>query len=208
MSKYRGKVIKLARKSDNDREKYRAYIVGNSPSERSQDIDNLLETISELWRSKSVKDWDVSDAKIMLKKIMSLATFPENFRVLIEINYVDKVYRDIYYHHYASRHFSQPRNCIRLFFFTGGNPGGVAGNTSGDSGINLVFDQQYFPLDSSDNSRNSDKCFGVCVLQPNGVIGRSYWNLAFCYRQEIMSERLLFLCRFLDKGKRYLLSLI
>lgn len=37
----------------------------------------------------------------------------------IEFPYVDKVYRDEYYHYYASKFQHYPRNCIRLSFFEG-----------------------------------------------------------------------------------------
>ena len=99
-------------------EKYIVSVIGNIKQKRKNDIINIMDTISELWKSKSVKDWSVSDARVKLEQIMNLHRFPEKYIVVIEVNYVDKVYRDIYYHHYASRHFSQPRNCIRLFFLT------------------------------------------------------------------------------------------
>lgn len=93
------------------------------------------------------------DAINMLENIVKLEMFPHTFTVYIETEYVDKVYRDIYYHHYASRHSVQSRNCIRLFFFNG-----------------EIDEPQNIPSDAEES------LVGVCVVQPNGVLGRSYWN--------------------------------
>lgn len=101
-------------------------------------------------------DWSKTEGAEMLRRIFELHTFPRNILAIIETEYVDKIYRDIYYHHYASRHFSQPRNCLRIFLFN---------NSSGDIDIPDIF--------SSDVIKDP---IGVCVIQPNGIIGRSYWN--------------------------------
>ena len=143
-------------------EKYIVSVIGNIKQKRKNDIINIMDTISELWKSKSVKDWSVSDARVKLEQIMNLHRFPEKYIVVIEVNYVDKVYREIYYHHYASRHFSQPRNCIRLFFLT--------------SEFASIDSNGSLSLNVDSNGKSNGSCFGVCVLQPNGVIGRSYWN--------------------------------
>lgn len=89
----------------------------------------------------------------MLNNIIRMSTFPKNFTVFIERGYVDKVYRDAYCHHYSARHFNQPRNCKRLFFFDG---------------------IEEKPAQLSEDMRS--KFIGVSVIQPNGIIGRSYWN--------------------------------
>lgn len=158
---------RIKRKMGRKEEKYLAYLVGCNEKKRGQDIDNLIKTISELWQSHSVNDWIVSNAKTMLCQIMDLQTFPRTFSVFIEMNYVDKVYRDIYYHHYASRHFSQPRNCIRLFFFDLSCSDGIP------MGLNRQTEEIELPLLEDGNCSHF---VGVCVLQPNGIIGRSYWN--------------------------------
>jgi len=98
-------------------------------------------------------DPEKTDATDMIEQIVKMPTFPKAFTVFIEAGYVDKIYRDIYYHHYSSRHFSQPRNCQRLFFFEG-----------------ISVAPNKFPENAT------DRFIGVCVVQPNGIIGRSYWN--------------------------------
>ena len=37
--------------------------------------------------------------------------------VIVETNYVDKLYRDSYYHYFASKHGDYKKNCIRLSLF-------------------------------------------------------------------------------------------
>lgn len=41
------------------------------------------------------------------------------FSILLENSYVDKVYRDSYYHYYSNKHFNVSRECKRLTLFTG-----------------------------------------------------------------------------------------
>lgn len=118
-----------------------------------EDIACLISSMAQNGGSRLSEDWIETDAADMLRRIVNIPTFPKEFTVFIETGYVDRVYRDIYYHHYASRHFSQPRNCQRLFFFEGVDE--EPGTLPGDA-------EKHF--------------IGVSVIQPNGIIGRSYWN--------------------------------
>ena len=157
------RVFKLARK--NMQEKYRVFFIGYDPKERDSDIGILMNALSELWKAMGVSDWMVSKGKKMLDRILNSSRFPKMFCVYVECNYVDKVYRDIYYHHIASRHFSQPRNCIRLFFLF---PDMV--NIKMVKNKKTGKDEEHAYLESG----HDNGCFGVMVLQPNGIIGRSY----------------------------------
>lgn len=134
-------------------EKYQCVLVGKNRDEKDSDIKRLMRVLSRLWDGKLAEEWCTNDATNMLYKIINLQTFPAEFMVFIERGYVDRVYRDIYYHHYASRHFSQPRNCLRLFFFKG---------------------TDQMSLLASENMQ--ELLIGVSVIQPNGIVGRSYWN--------------------------------
>ena len=118
---------------------------------REKDLAFLIENLAQNRDNKHVENCEETDATEMLRQIVEVQTFPRNFTVYIETGYVDRVYRDIYYHHYASRHFSQPRNCLRLFFFEG-----------------VSENPEVIPNDAG--------FIGVSVIQPNGIIGRSYWN--------------------------------
>ena len=116
-----------------------------------EDFAFLIEQVMQRGDSNQSRLSDETDATEMLRQIVESQTFPKSFTVYIETGYVDRVYRDIYYHHYASRHFSQSRNCLRLFFFEGVN-------------------------DCPEMIPNDTGFIGVSVIQPNGIIGRSYWN--------------------------------
>ncbi len=120
---------------------------------RDADIDQLILSMALIGNSSIAEDWAETDAANMLRRIVNVKSFPQSFTVFVERGYVDRVYRDIYYHHYASRHFEQPRNCLRMFFF----------EQVRDEIDELLADaERYF--------------IGVCVIQPNGIIGRSYWH--------------------------------
>lgn len=45
--------------------------------------------------------------------------FKDSTYIIAETNYVDKVYRDSYYHYYSSKLLNYKRNCVRLSFFDG-----------------------------------------------------------------------------------------
>lgn len=156
-------------------DKYTFYLV--TADKRDADLSYFIESISsdsstaENWSDINSEEWiemgqdedrdgdsvvadpEKTDATDMIERIVNMQIFPEAFTVCVETGYVDRVYRDIYYHHYASRHFSQSRNCQRLFFFEGIHK---------DPNELLKIAQKHF--------------IGVCVVQPNGIIGRSYWN--------------------------------
>lgn len=140
-------------------EKYLCVMV--RADNRESDLKCLTESIMQDENIRLAEDWSGTDAADMLRQIVDTPTFPKSFTVFIEIGYVDRVYRDIYYHHYASRHFSQSRNCLRLFFFEG------VGKETGDLPENA-----------------EDIFIGVSVIQPNGIIGRSYWNPRYFLTKE------------------------
>lgn len=54
--------------------------------------------------------------KMLQKRILLLKS---TLYAVFETQYVDKVYRDSYYHYYSSKRKNYPRNCIRLSFFEG-----------------------------------------------------------------------------------------
>lgn len=48
-----------------------------------------------------------------------IAKIPLPFSIVLDHNYVDKVYRDSFYRYFSSKHAETPRNCKRLAFFSG-----------------------------------------------------------------------------------------
>lgn len=104
------------------------------------------------WQAEYEKNAATPAAQMLLQKILPNPRFPRKFVTYVELGYVDRVYRDIYYTHYSSNHFDVPRNCVRLFFFTGED------------------------LSPEENAAHAEERFvGVCVIQPNGIVGRSYF---------------------------------
>jgi hypothetical protein len=74
----------------------------------------------------------------------------------IEYPYVDKLYRNLYYHYYSSKLYNYPRNCIRLSFFS----------------CNL--DNNDF-FDSEKHEQIKESFLGFLVLRPTykNIIGRN-----------------------------------
>ena len=56
-----------------------------------------------------------NDIKERLERYLN--PLKDNLNVFFEFPYVDKVYRDTYYHYYSTKHYSYLRNCIRLSLF-------------------------------------------------------------------------------------------
>jgi hypothetical protein len=75
---------------------------------------------------------------------------------VIEYPYVDKVYRDSYYHYYSSKHFTYQRDCIRVSVFDG-----------------AVTNSDFINPERHDELRK--KFLGFFVLRPtiNALFGRS-----------------------------------
>ncbi|NGF77378.1 hypothetical protein G5B10_15935 [Fluviicola sp. SGL-29] len=82
--------------------------------------------------------------------------FKDNTFILAETNYVDKVYRDSYYHYYSSKLPKYKRNAIRLSFFE-----------------EEISDTEFF--DGAQHSVLQQKYRGFIVLRPTDpfIIGRS-----------------------------------
>lgn len=56
---------------------------------------------------------------LITKEVMRhLKRFHDDTKIVIERNYVDKVYRDSYYTYYASKRTSYGRDAIKLSFFS------------------------------------------------------------------------------------------
>lgn len=103
------------------------------------------------------------ETKAIKKLIISfLKTMRDDLYVVVEPDYVDRVYRDSYYDYYATKLRDYNRNCLRLSFF--------------DAGIH-----QDFPLDDEENIRSNylgfivlrpqHKCIGRNVINPRAIKG-------------------------------------
>lgn len=116
------------------------------------DLDENVESEENLLEYKSYKI------------LYSLLEKVNNFTVVIENQYVDRVYRDSYYMHYSCKHAKYDRFCKRLFLFSG-----------------AVYDDESlknisFP--DLDPKMLQSKIIGTVVIRPlkEGKIGRTLIN--------------------------------
>lgn len=105
-----------------------------------------------------------------LLSIVYRPNFPPTFTAFVERPYVDRFYRDAYYLHYSGKHFDQSRDCARVILYEGNAE------------------------DIEDVAKNPKRCIGVCVLQPNGIIGRSYFNPRYFLDQSCAVRTAPYIC--------------
>ncbi|MBL4707034.1 MAG: hypothetical protein JKY48_01150 [Flavobacteriales bacterium] len=98
------------------------------------------------------------NAGILFKKLVKphFEKFKDNTYILAETNYVDKAFRDSYYHYYSSKLPKYKRDCIRLSFFE-----------------DEIIDTSFF--DHTQHKSLQEKYRGFIVLRPTDpfIIGRS-----------------------------------
>ena len=94
-------------------------------------MEAYITTIDEILQDDSVIDliydrlhfvMDDKMSKDVLRSSLrgNLKTMRNDLRVIIETEYVDKVYRDSYYRFFSTKLKSYSRNCVRLSFFEAG----------------------------------------------------------------------------------------
>jgi hypothetical protein len=85
-----------------------------------------------------------------------IAQLLDSIGILIETPYVDKVYRDSYYHYYSSKSGKYPKDCIRLSIFS------------------EEIEPEVFRSPDANREVNS-KYLGFIILRPtvSFVVGRS-----------------------------------
>ncbi|MBR1672654.1 MAG: hypothetical protein IJ702_06985 [Fretibacterium sp.] len=92
----------------------------------------------------------------MLNSILNL--FPLPVTVVCETGYVDKVYRDLYYTYFASKHLPYSKDCWRLSFFCG------------ELGV-----EDFYTYSEANEKCLQESFAGICVLRPLaiGMVGRT-----------------------------------
>ncbi|MFV0419334.1 MAG: hypothetical protein ACK5KT_11460 [Dysgonomonas sp.] len=98
-----------------------------------------------------------------------LSSLRPNITIIIETDYVDKVYRNSYYSYYATKLRPYKRDCIKLSFF------------------DIVFKDQKEMFDADSANRLKDKYLGFIVLRPTpeGIIGRNVISKSALQSNEI-----------------------
>ncbi len=117
-------------------------------AEVSQLIDKLFE------EKYSLHKYPKNNSIVQLNNYLN--SLKEDIYVLVEYPYVDKVYRDSYYHYYSSKNQNYHRDCVRLSFF------------------NKDIDKTFF-RDAEKHKEIRESYLGFVVLRPTfpQVIGRS-----------------------------------
>lgn len=84
-------------------------------------IDEAVEAILEKINDFFLKDVDDKFVSLEIETEIGklIDELKEDLFCVIEYPYVDKVYRDSYYHYYSSKHYTYQRDCIRVSLFNG-----------------------------------------------------------------------------------------
>lgn len=83
--------------------------------------DNAFRVVEEILKDRyNLNDFNRDNSLNNLRPYFE--NLKEDIYVLVEHPYVDKVYRDSYYHYYSSKNDVYHRDCIRLSFFSGKVP--------------------------------------------------------------------------------------
>jgi hypothetical protein len=84
-------------------------------------IDEAVEAILEKIKEYFLKDIDDKFLSPLIESSVAklVDELRQNLYCVIEYPYVDKVYRDSFYHYYSSKHFTYQRDCIRIALFDG-----------------------------------------------------------------------------------------
>ena len=120
----------------------------------SDDVEDVIfESIEEYFLRDVSQDIDMGN---LIGEYLD--AFKDDLYFLIEYPYVDKVYRNSYYHYYASKHSAYQRDCIRVSIFS----------EKIESGDFLNVDM---------HGSLKEKFLGYFILRPlKAIIGRSVIN--------------------------------
>jgi hypothetical protein len=158
------KLYKIKRAWTNSRDNKRIEVDGHEPT-------MPLPNITELFYPKDGHIYpEKRDLSILTGIFERILTYNKSITVVVQEEYVDIVYRDIYYEYYASKHFNIGRFCKRVFIF------------KGDVVDKIIYDK----------NPSIERCFiGVMVLKPTlrGQIGRSLFNPKYFF-SKIESKKL------------------
>ncbi|MDR1897591.1 MAG: hypothetical protein LBR10_12455 [Prevotellaceae bacterium] len=125
----------------------------------------ILSTIKDAVKDVTdayVDTYDIIDLDTIneIKKILKrhFCRLREEINIIIETNYVDRMYRDIYYHYISTKLDSYPRNCIRISLFDV-----------------KVTEDLFYDYDTTEKVRKEKNYLGFYVLRPTfpQIIGRN-----------------------------------
>lgn len=96
-----------------------ALIVSFDKNDRNYE-DNIFEFIKGILQITSVDDEvdkKLYDDNQSFKLLYGILTSTSKITIVVEDDYIDKIYRDSYYSYYSGKHFEYSRYCVRLALF-------------------------------------------------------------------------------------------
>lgn len=135
---------------------YLPYILSQ---QKREDIDIAVESLVVLNRKRNNTPVNTDVLRSIFERLLEHVG---TITVVVESHYVDKVYRDSYYKHYATKHFSQSRYCARAFLFQGVQEDSLR-----------VWDAKALQA----------TFIGTIVVQPtqHGIVGRTFLNPCYLF---------------------------
>lgn len=119
---------------------------------QEEDADKLLEFFKH-----NQKNASFNDINIFLSIIDKIMENFDSITIVVETNYIDRVYRDSYYMHFSERHVECSRYCKRLVLFAGNQMYIL------NSGSYIVLKKGFSKLQKS--------LIGTMVIRP--IVGQS-----------------------------------
>jgi hypothetical protein len=125
-----------------------------SKSTPKEAVDGLIKLYSEKYNHKD--PYSIGEIRKKLEEYFG--QIREDIHILIETDYVDKMYRDLYYNYFSTKLYHYDRNCIRISFF--------------DSPIT---DEKFYTLEGTLKAREENDYLGFLVIRPTfpQIIGRN-----------------------------------
>jgi hypothetical protein len=140
-------------------------------STAKQDTALFIKRLAQLNRRRNSRPVDTSILEDVFERLF---TYNDKLTIVVYEFYIDKIYRDCYYHHYSGKHFSQSRYCGRVFLFSG---------------------DQIEALSQRDAKRLECAFIGCMVIQPtqNGIIGRSLFDPQYFFPRHSSREEFTYI---------------
>lgn len=133
--------------------------------------DSLRKISEELFESVFNENIKESNPSLYMMKEILDKMFLQNdqLTIIIENNYVDRIYRDCYYSHFSGKHFEYNRYCKRILFFSG---------------------KQKDAIKSLDADALNSSFLGSMVIKPiiNGAIGKTLLSPKVFYSDNNMNN--------------------
>lgn len=132
---------------DGDNEKYQNFEIFTLDGE-----EDIIEFLRDIYETEGLTESN----RIRICQIFEMIQYP--FTVVVEAEYVDKLYRDTYYAYFASKHTQYAKNCKRISFFQG-----------------YIEPEKFYRFDEDIENDLQKRFVGICVLKPIkvGKIGRT-----------------------------------